>query len=178
MTAPHLAAHDIACRRGDRILFCGVNLALGPGDALHLAGPNGIGKSSLIRILAGLMRPFAGTVERSGNLALFESLDQRSFLDQFATRAVHDAHALFGLGQTLGIEHVLGLRGERHVHGDEVGLRDDGVEALDEFHLQRAGAAGREIRIVGEHAHAESDGAAGDLRPDPAHAEDGERLIV
>jgi heme exporter protein A len=39
------------------VLFRGVQLDLGPGEALHLAGANGIGKSSLIRILAGLMRP-------------------------------------------------------------------------------------------------------------------------
>lgn len=65
-----LAAADLACRRGDRVLFAGVHFALEPGDALHLAGPNGIGKSSLIRILAGLLRPYAGRVERSGAIAL------------------------------------------------------------------------------------------------------------
>ena len=78
MPACRLAAHDLACRRGDRVLFKGVKLALGAGEALHLAGPNGIGKSSLIRILAGLLRPFAGTVEREGALAL---LDERPALD-------------------------------------------------------------------------------------------------
>ena len=78
MPACRLAAHDLACRRGDRVLFTGLELALGGGEALHLAGPNGIGKSSLIRILAGLLRPFAGTVEREGALAL---LDERPALD-------------------------------------------------------------------------------------------------
>jgi energy-coupling factor transporter ATP-binding protein EcfA2 len=78
MTAPRLVARDLACRRGDRVLFRGVQLDLGPGEALHLAGANGIGKSSLIRILAGLMRPFAGTVERDGAIAL---VDERLALD-------------------------------------------------------------------------------------------------
>lgn len=73
-----LAAHEIACRRGDRILFRGLSLAVGRGDIVHLAGPNGIGKSSLIRILAGLLRPFAGTVDRVGALALS---DERLALD-------------------------------------------------------------------------------------------------
>lgn len=73
-----LVAKDIACRRGDRILFRGLSLAAQPGDIVHLAGPNGIGKSSLIRILAGLLRPFAGTVERTGDLALS---DERLALD-------------------------------------------------------------------------------------------------
>ena len=78
MQACHLAARDIACRRGDRLLFRGLSFALQGGEALHLAGPNGIGKSSLIRILAGLLRPFAGTVEREGALALS---DERLALD-------------------------------------------------------------------------------------------------
>ncbi|MCA1661209.1 MAG: heme ABC exporter ATP-binding protein CcmA [Novosphingobium sp.] len=78
MPVCHLAAHDLACRRGDRVLFAGLSLALGPGEALHLAGPNGVGKSSLIRLLAGLLRPFAGTVERTGAVAL---LDERPALD-------------------------------------------------------------------------------------------------
>lgn len=78
MQACHLAARDIACRRGDRLLFKGLSFALRGGEALHLAGPNGIGKSSLIRILAGLLRPFAGTVERVGALALS---DERLALD-------------------------------------------------------------------------------------------------
>lgn len=73
-----LAATDLACRRGDRVLFRGVSFALDAGVALHLAGPNGVGKSSLIRILAGLLRPFAGSVERVGELAL---ADERLALD-------------------------------------------------------------------------------------------------
>jgi heme exporter protein A len=74
----HLAAHDLACRRGDRVLFHGRSLALGPGEACQVAGANGIGKSSLLRILAGLLRPFAGGVDRSGAVGL---IDDRPALD-------------------------------------------------------------------------------------------------
>ena len=73
-----LAATDLACRRGERLLFRKLSLALGPGEALHVTGANGIGKSSLIRILAGLLRPCAGTVERAGAVGL---LDERHALD-------------------------------------------------------------------------------------------------
>lgn len=73
-----LAATDLACRRGDRVLFAGLNFSLGPGEALHITGPNGIGKSSLLRIAAGLLRPFAGTVAVTGSRAL---VDERPALD-------------------------------------------------------------------------------------------------
>ena len=73
-----LVARDIACRRGDRILFRGLDFSLSAGSALHVAGANGIGKSSLIRMVAGLLRPYAGTVESEGSIAL---LDERPALD-------------------------------------------------------------------------------------------------
>lgn len=73
-----LAAMDLACRRGDRLLFRGVSFELRPGEAMQVAGPNGAGKSSLIRILAGLARPYAGTVTRPADVGL---LDERLPLD-------------------------------------------------------------------------------------------------
>ncbi|MBS0483343.1 MAG: heme ABC exporter ATP-binding protein CcmA [Proteobacteria bacterium] len=73
-----LAANDIACRRGDRLLFRGLSFALESGAALQLAGANGTGKSSLIRILAGLMPAYAGSVTRGGAVAL---LDEHPALD-------------------------------------------------------------------------------------------------
>jgi heme exporter protein A len=78
MQACRLVARDLACRRGDRVLFAGLSLDLEPGQALHVGGPNGIGKSSLLRILAGLLAPMAGEVERLGAVAL---LDERPALD-------------------------------------------------------------------------------------------------
>ena len=47
-------------KRGDNLLFEGLEWSLGPGDALELNGPNGSGKSSLLRVIAGLLRPTAG----------------------------------------------------------------------------------------------------------------------
>jgi heme exporter protein A len=73
-----LAANGLACRRGDRLLFTGLSLALGAGEALQLAGANGIGKSSLMRILAGLAPAYAGSVERVGAVGL---IDERLALD-------------------------------------------------------------------------------------------------
>ncbi|WP_405029575.1 heme ABC exporter ATP-binding protein CcmA [Novosphingobium sp.] len=73
-----LAANELACRRGDRLLFAGLSFALESGAALQLAGSNGIGKSSLIRILASLLPAWSGVVERTGTLAL---VDERPALD-------------------------------------------------------------------------------------------------
>lgn len=53
-------AQDLACERGGRLLFSGLNFHLEAGGALVLTGPNGVGKSSLLRLLSGLLRPAAG----------------------------------------------------------------------------------------------------------------------
>mgnify|MGYP001052504608 CR=1 FL=1 len=74
-----LAATELACRRGDRVLFSSLSLTLEAGEAVQVTGPNGTGKSSLIRILAGLMLPFSGKVESAGSMAL---VDERLALDE------------------------------------------------------------------------------------------------
>jgi len=79
MQGAHLSADNLACRKGDRLLFVGLSLSLQPGDAVQVTGANGIGKSSLLRILAGLARPFEGTVTREGAIGL---LDERPALDE------------------------------------------------------------------------------------------------
>ena len=58
-----LRLEGVACRRGGRLLFDGLSLTLGVGEAAVLTGPNGVGKSSLIRLAAGLLRPAAGSIE-------------------------------------------------------------------------------------------------------------------
>lgn len=65
-----LELRAVACVRGGRLLFEGLDLVLEPGGAALIAGPNGAGKSSLIRLAAGLLQASAGTVERSAPAAL------------------------------------------------------------------------------------------------------------
>jgi len=64
---PSLAALDLACRRGDRILFKGLQFEVKPGQVVWLRGANGRGKTSLLRLLAGLSTPEAGQVSWSGS---------------------------------------------------------------------------------------------------------------
>jgi heme exporter protein A len=65
-----VAVENLACERGGRMLFTGLSLALDAGDAAMVTGPNGIGKSSLMRVLAGLLPSYAGSVLIIGRIAL------------------------------------------------------------------------------------------------------------
>ena len=56
--------------RGRRTLFADLSFDLGTGDALLVQGPNGVGKSTLVRIAAGLLPPVDGSVTRGGAVAL------------------------------------------------------------------------------------------------------------
>jgi len=77
-SAPYLAASSLACRRGDRLLFRKLSFIVKAGEALHITGANGTGKTTLMRAAAGLTTPYAGEVERDGELGL---LDERPALD-------------------------------------------------------------------------------------------------
>jgi len=57
-----LEGRDLACLRGERVVFADLSFALRPGAALLLTGANGAGKSTLLRVLAGLLRPAEGAV--------------------------------------------------------------------------------------------------------------------
>ncbi|HEV2079984.1 MAG TPA: heme ABC exporter ATP-binding protein CcmA [Allosphingosinicella sp.] len=80
MAEPLLAFEDAACRRGGRLLFEKLSFTLAPGEAAVVTGPNGIGKSSLLRLAAGLLTPDGGRVQRSCAAAFADeglALDQR-----------------------------------------------------------------------------------------------------
>lgn len=62
-----LIAQDLACVRGDRLLFKGVCFELKVGALLYVLGENGSGKSSLLRMLCGLLMPEEGEVLWEGN---------------------------------------------------------------------------------------------------------------
>ena len=69
-----LKAEGLALIRAGRLLFDGLDLHLAPGDAIHVVGPNGCGKSSLIRLVAGLLQPSAGRIERASAAMADEGL--------------------------------------------------------------------------------------------------------
>ncbi len=64
-----LSATDLACERGGRLVFSGLNFAVSAGEALVVTGRNGAGKSTLLRLIAGLLRKSGGRLDLTGGAA-------------------------------------------------------------------------------------------------------------
>jgi heme exporter protein A len=65
-----LEANGLACLRGERVVFADLSFAVASGEAILLVGANGAGKSSLLRVLAGLLAPLEGTLLWDGAEAM------------------------------------------------------------------------------------------------------------
>jgi heme exporter protein A len=81
-----LEAASIDCERGGRVLFRALSFSLRPGELLRIAGANGQGKTSLLRILCGLLTPAAGEVRWSGERI-------SSLREEYSRRLVYIGHA-------------------------------------------------------------------------------------
>ena len=66
MSSPFLETVALSCERDWRLLFERLDLQIVKGEMLQIAGPNGSGKTSLLRLLSGLMQPTAGEVLLQG----------------------------------------------------------------------------------------------------------------
>jgi heme exporter protein A len=122
-----LEAHNLACIRGDRRLFAGIDLQLRSGEALWLSGANGSGKSSLLRILCGLSQPASGAVRWHGQ-------DIRRTRDVFH-------HDLFYAGHAPGLKDDLpawrNIEIAQRLAGRPCSI-DDAARALALFGLEHA----------------------------------------
>ncbi len=101
---------DLACMRGDRRLFSGLNFALGPGSLLYIKGHNGSGKTTLLRTICGLFLPEDGEIRWGG-----ESV--RSLCEDYYKEVIY-------LGHHNGIKYDLtgfeNLRISATLDGDDV----------------------------------------------------------
>lgn len=117
-----LAARNLACMRGERMLFSALDLDLEPGAFVELTGPNGSGKSTLLRALSGLGQRFAGTITWRG-----EDIDADP--DEYRQNLIYSAH-LDGLKSVLTAGENLNLFAElRGVKGRSA------IDALAHFDL-------------------------------------------
>ena len=147
-----LRFEQVALRRGGRLLFEELDLALGAGEALQVSGPNGSGKSSLIRLAAGLLRPERGTIERSmlaladDNLALDRELPLREAL-RFWEGAVKEAMDMLGIAHLAQVPVRLLSSGQAKratlarvaASGAPLWLLDEPLNALDDDGVGRLG---------------------------------------
>ena len=101
-SAGDLRADAVACWRGGRRLFSGLQLQVSRGEAVWLRGPNGCGKTSLLRLLGGLVRPESGEIRFEGQLAHQLEPGRRARL-----RFLGHANAL---KDTLPVADALGFR--------------------------------------------------------------------
>jgi heme exporter protein A len=98
--APSLSASNLACRRGNRLLFRGLDLNLLPGQLIWLRGQNGRGKTSLLRLAAGLAAPEEGEIRSLGAAVRGAS--------EFQQRLVFIAHTN-ALKDDLSVSEALGF---------------------------------------------------------------------
>lgn len=73
----HIHVESLCLNRGARILFNGLSFTVAAGEAVVLVGANGVGKTSLLRAIAGLIRPSAGEIRFVGGGAFIDADEAR-----------------------------------------------------------------------------------------------------
>jgi len=75
-----LAGHDLACVRGGREVFAGLNFAVDGGEALAITGRNGAGKTTLLRLIAGLLEAAGGRIVLTGGTPEISVAEQAHYV--------------------------------------------------------------------------------------------------
>ncbi len=130
----------LSCVRGGRVVFTGLGFDVGPGEALLLTGANGSGKSSLLRLLAGLARPSSGAIAWDGAAIADDP-------ESHAARLHYVGH-LDAVKPALTVAENLSLWTELRGGGDvAAGLRRFGIENLADMPA-RLLSAGQRRRLA------------------------------
>jgi heme exporter protein A len=102
-----LTADNLTCLRGGRTVFAGLSFAVGGGEALLVTGRNGAGKSSLLRMIAGLVHVAAGRLALDGGEAEASIAEQAHYLGH---QDALKASLSVGENLTFWIEYLGGSR--------------------------------------------------------------------
>lgn len=135
--ATGLTLQNIGCERSGRLLFSGLTAHIEPGWLLRVEGANGAGKTSLLRIICGLLAPRQGRV-------LWQGQPIRRLREEFG------AQLLF-LGHLVALKDELSALENLHVNSRLNGLAAPDQAAMDA--LQQAGLSGREhvpVRLLSQ----------------------------
>ncbi|MCM1035886.1 MAG: ATP-binding cassette domain-containing protein [Bacteroides sp.] len=95
---PVIELRGVEMRRDDRIVLDGIDLQVAPGDFVAVTGPNGGGKTTLLRIILGLLRPTRGTVSVRVPRSAIGYLPQKNTIDAHFPVSVRDVVASGLLG--------------------------------------------------------------------------------
>jgi heme exporter protein A len=109
-----LEAINLECIRGDRRLFRNINFALRPGEFLQLTGPNGSGKTSLLRMMSGLLAPAGGDIRWNG-------ANIRSLGEEYSATITYLGHCPAIKEELTALEN---LRVASALHGTEISDSD------------------------------------------------------
>lgn len=153
----------LALLRGGRLLFDGLDIALAAGEGLHFIGPNGCGKSSLIRLITGLLTPAAGTIDRAeaaladDNLALDRELTLGKALAFWRGPHTGEAMAAFDLQSLADIPVRMLSTGQARrarlarvmASGAPLWLLDEPLNGLDTASVARLDKAIADHRAAG-----------------------------
>jgi heme exporter protein A len=141
-----LTLSDLSISRGERRLFRGLDLTLRAGEVLALTGDNGAGKTSLLRAIAGLLRPDAGTVAfHDGDGNPLDARDARG-------REVHFLGHLDGLKGGRTAREELGFQCDWLGHtqyGVDHAVEAFGLEPLLSLEVRRLSAGQRRRLAMG-----------------------------
>lgn len=169
-SARALIVEGLACTRGGRLLFKGLDLRVEPGGAVQIEGRNGAGKSSLLRIIAGLLRPASGRIDNPFSTAwaghelalkpgmrLRDELTHWARLDGRDDAAVAAALAAFDLAPLADLPVGVLSSGQKHraelaraqASGARLWLLDEPGVGLDAASLDRLATAMRAHRAAG-----------------------------
>jgi heme exporter protein A len=169
---------DVALVRGGRLLFEHLSFELGHASALRVTGQNGAGKSSLMRLAGGLLRPVAGKVSLGARAGLIDHnfpfdldrrvIDELAFwcgLDRIPRALVMDGLAVFGIDHLAEVPMRLLSTGQRKraafaglwADTSVVWLLDEPMNGLDEEGIKlvhqeiKAHRAGGNVVIYASH---------------------------